>query len=295
LKNYVGCKLVENSKNREMWIVQPKLIDNMEENFKEQLAGREAKVPAAPKFMVTRPKEDEEVIDPIKQSEYRSGVGMLLYLIKHSRPEIANAVRELTKVLDRATPEHYKAMLRAMKYVLETRDYGLHMKPVLNGNLFKLVGKADSEFCGDKETRISVYGFILYFCGCAISWRSKMGRSVTLSSTEAEYVSISELAKEVLFVKHVLDSMGLLLEYPIIIEVDNAGAIYLANNHTTSQRTKHVDTRYHFVRNYIEDGIIKVVFVRSEDNDADIFTKNTSIDLFLKHRDKFLSPVDIGD
>jgi len=121
-----------------------------------------------------------------------------------------------------------------------------------------------------------------------------MGRSVTLSSTEAEYVSISELAKEILFVKQVLEEMGIELEYPIVIEVDNVGAIYLANNHTTSQRTKHVDTRYHFVRNYIEDGILKIVFVRSEDNDADVFTKNTVIELFLKHRKKFISqaPVD---
>jgi hypothetical protein len=92
-------------------------------------------------------------------------------------------------------------MLRAMKYVLETRDYALHFKPEVKGNLFKLIERADSEFSRDKETRISVYGFILYFCGCVISWRSKMGSSVTLSSTEAEYVSISELAKDLLFVK----------------------------------------------------------------------------------------------
>jgi hypothetical protein len=183
-------------------------------------------------------------------------------------------------------------MLRVMKYIMETKDDGLHIKPTKSGGLFQLRGKADSEFCGDKETRISVYGFILYFCGVPISWRSKMGRSVTLSSTEAEYVGVSELAKEILFVKQVLEEMGIELEYPIVIEVDNVGAIYMANNHTTSQRTKHVDTRYHFVRNYVEDGILKVVFVRSEDNDADIFTKNTIVELFLKHRGKFLGRVD---
>jgi hypothetical protein len=182
-------------------------------------------------------------------------------------------------------------MLRLIKYIVETKDIGLHLKPRLKGNLFQLFGRADSEWCGDKDTRISVYGFILYFCGAPISWKSKMGRSVTLSSTEAEYVSLSELAKEVLFVKQVLDSMGLELEYPITIQTDNVGAIYLAKNHTTSQRTKHVDTRYHFVRNYIEDGIIKVSFVRSEENEADIFTKNVTSDLFLKHRDKILSTV----
>jgi len=217
LKNYVGCQLIENPEEKEMWILQPKLIEHMEKVFGSQLSGREAVVPAAPKTGVVRPKEDDEVIDAEKQSMYRSGVGMLLYLIKHSRPEICNAVRELTKVLDRATPGHYKAMLRTMKYIMETKSYGLHMKPIKEGKLFKLVGKADSEFCGDKETRTSVYGFILYFCRVPVSWRSKMGRSVTLSSTEAEYVSISELAKEILFVKQVLEEMGIEFEYPIVI------------------------------------------------------------------------------
>ena len=64
------------------------------------------------------------------------------------------------------------------------------------------------------------------------------------------------------------------------------GAIYLANNYTTSQRTKHIDIRTHFVREFIEDGILKVIFVKSEDNDADIFTKNTSEELFHKHSKK---------
>ncbi len=132
------------------------------------------------------------VIDPEKQSKFRTEVGMLLYLTKHSRPEILNAVRELTKVLDGATPGHYKMMIQVMNYIMETKDYGVHIKPTKSGRLFQLRAKADSELCGDKETRISVYGLILYFCGVPISWRSKMGRSVTLSSIEAEYVSASE-------------------------------------------------------------------------------------------------------
>jgi len=263
LKDYVGCHLIEDKANQQMWITQPKLIKNMVQAFGNQQTGKVVQVSAAPKTGVVRPQEGDTVIEPEEQSKYRTGVGMLLYLTKHSRPDICNAVRELTKVLGRASPGHYKMMLRVMKYVMETQDFDLHIKPTKSGNLFQLRGKADSEFCGNKETRISVYGFILYFCGVPISWRSKMGRSVTLSSTEAEYVGVSELAKEILFAKQVLEEMGFELEYPIVIEVDNVGAIYLANNFTTSQRTKHLDTRYHFVRNYTEDGILKVVFVRS--------------------------------
>lgn len=86
--------------------------------------------------------------------------------------------------------------------------------------------------------------------------------------------------------------MGIEIELPITIRCDNVGAIYLANNHSTSQRTKHIDIRTHFVREYIEDGIIKIIFIRSEDNDADIFTKNTSEELFNKHSSKNLEPVE---
>ena len=150
-------------------------------------------------------------------------------------------------------------------------------------------GLCDSEFCGDKETRISFYGFILYLCGAPISWRSKAGKSMTLSSTEAEYVAISELAKEVIFVKQVLESIGLKVEFPIILEVENVGAIYLSYNCTTSQRTKHIDARMHFVREFIEDGILKVIFVRTEDNTSDIFTKNMNKDIFLKHQKKLVT------
>ena len=72
------------------------------------------------------------------------------------------------------------------------------------------------------------------------------------------------------------------------MNVDNTGAIYLANNFTTGPRTKHIDIRAHFVRELIINGILKVVFVKSEDNDADIFTKNVSEDLFVKHKEKLM-------
>jgi hypothetical protein len=76
------------------------------------------------------------------------------------------------------------------------------------------------------------------------------------------------------------------------LRIDNTGAIYLANNQTTGQRTKHIDIRTHFVRNMILEGIIKTLFVKSEDNTADVFTKNVSEDLFIKHTDKFMEDLE---
>ena len=102
---------------------------------------------------------------------------------------------------------------------------------------------------------------------------------------------MSEVAKEVIFAKQLIESMGITIQMPIVIRVDNVGAIYIGNNYTTSQRTKHIDIRAHFVREFIEDGIIKVIFIRSEDNDADIFTKNTTEELFKKHSTKNVEAV----
>jgi len=189
--------------------------------------------------------------------------------------------------MDGATIGSWKAMIRAIKYVFDTEDYKLELKPN-KLPIAELVGISDSEFAGDKDTRISVYGYTTYYCGAPVSWKSKSGRSVTLSSTEAEYYASSEATKELVFLTNIIMDMGVKLKLPSTLMVDNVGAIYLANNHTTGQRTKHIDIRAHFIRELIVEGKIKVVFVRSADNDADIMTKNTSEDLFVKHSKKMM-------
>jgi hypothetical protein len=116
-----------------------------------------------------------------------------------------------------------------------------------------------------------------------------------LSSTEAEYYAGSEAAKELMFIKNLMEGINQLhrLRLPMILRMDNTGAIYLANNQTTGQRTKHIDIRVHYVRNMINQEILKTSFVKTDDNTADIFTKNTSEVLFIKHTDKFME--DLSD
>jgi hypothetical protein len=291
MKHFVGCHLIESKDHTTTWIHQPKLIKHLEENFKQYIqTERVYKTPASPKTVVMRPEENDPLITQSDQSLYRSGVGMLLYLVKHSRPDLANSVRELTKVLDGATQAHWKAMIRVIKYVLDTKMQALKLQPKKERDLksYFLEGISDSEFAGDREKRISVFGYITYFCGAPISWKSKSSKSVTLSSTEAEYFASSEAAKELMFIYNLIKGIGeeKNLELPITLRVDNTGAIYLANNHTTSPRTKHIDIRAHYVRELIDNGIIKIIFIKSEDNDADIFTKNVSEELFNKHTGK---------
>jgi len=137
----------------------------------------------------------------------------------------------------------------------------------------------DADFAGDEETRISVTGYVVYFMSVPVCWRSRGQKSVTLSATEAEYVACSEVVKEVLFILQLLKHLRVEVQLPIRVHVDNIGAIFLAENQNSSDRTKHVDTRYHFVQQYIRDETVMIEFVRSRDNDSDIFTKNTTSEI----------------
>jgi hypothetical protein len=125
----------------------------------------------------------------------------------------------------------------AIQYVLNTKEICLKIEPNMKEEGYTLEGISDSEYAGDKDTWISVYGYVIYFCGTPVSWKSKLGKTVTPSSTEAEYYGISECPKEMICIKNVIESMGIEVKTPIVIETDNVGAIYLTNNHTTSQRT----------------------------------------------------------
>ena len=122
---------------------------------------------------------------------------MLLFLVKNTHPDIANTTRELSKVMDGATLAAMKELCRVIKYVLDTRDYGLLIKPQGNKEIWEMQMFSDSDFAGDTERRISVSGFILFLLGVPISWKSKGQKSVTLSSSEAEYVALSEAVKEI--------------------------------------------------------------------------------------------------
>ena len=113
-------------------------------------------------------------------------------------------------------------------------------------------------------------------------------KSVVLSTTEAEYMALSEVVKELKFIVQLLQTMNIEVELPITVHVDNVGAIWLSNNRTTSDRTKHIDIRTAFVNEYQEDGKIIIKFVKSEENEADIFTKNTTNVIFSNHPRKLV-------
>jgi hypothetical protein len=126
-----------------------------------------------------------------------------------------------------------------------------------------------------------------------ICWRSKSQKGVTLLSTEPEYVAISEAVKELKFIYYLLCDLHIKVNLPMMLKTDNIGAIFMSENALTSFRTWHVDTRYHFVREFIEDDFIKIEFFHSAGNDSNVFTKNVNQELYEKHTKKFLKDSEV--
>ncbi|KAL7530325.1 hypothetical protein ACHAWF_005014 [Thalassiosira exigua] len=290
LHDYLSCEVKFSDDMTRAWLGQPHLISKLEKTFGDEVKGlREYKTPGTPNQYLIRNTDPAMALDKQQHKRFRSGVGMLLWLVKHSRPDIANAVRELSKVLDGTTEMAYKELLQAIKYVLDSKTMGLRIEPTFKkGEPWELVCFTDSDYAGDPDSRRSVSGYILYVCGVPIIWRSKMQQSVTLSSSEAEWVSLSEAVKEIMFVLHLLEFMGIKVQYPVTVRVDNIGTIFMSTNLTTMGRTKHVDVRTKYVREYVKDDVLKLIFVKFEDNDSHIMTKNYLSDLQKKHSSRIV-------
>jgi hypothetical protein len=277
-KDYLSCEIKMNKGKSIAWIGQPHQVKKLEDNFGEMVRScQRYKTPGTPNFGIVQPKGDDPRITEEEQSTYRSVVGSLLHLTKHSRPDISNAVRELSKSMDGATPLAFKEMKRLVKFVIDTNEYGLKIAPSIpKSKKWNLTAYTDSDWAGDKDNRHSVSGYSIFLNGAVVLWKSKLQKPLALSSAEAEYYALCEAAKDVKYISMVLRSLGIEIDLPITIYCDNVGAIFMTENASATSRTKHVDARYHYVREFVEDGFIRIIFVKSENNKSDWFTKNVS-------------------
>jgi hypothetical protein len=185
--------------------------------------------------------------------------------------------------------DHEESMMlhQVIKYVLDTKNRGIRVKPNQEN---RCIAYVDSDYTGDRESRRSITGYLIHLFGVPIAWKSRQQGGGTLSSSEAECYAISEVAKEMKFVKMILVFLEIDTGELMKIHVDNIGAIHLSNKAASGLRTKHIDTRLHYVKELTqgEQKILEIEFVRSEDNQSDTFTKNTSQEVFQRHTSKYM-------
>lgn len=208
--------------------------------------------------------------DKALERKCRSVIGCLMYAMLGSRPDLCYPISFLSRYQDKASEELWSALKRVLRYVKGT----LETKLVYRKGNIDLKGFVDADWAGDNETRHSTSGYLFRLGSATVSWSSKRQTSVALSSTEAEYVALSSSIVEACFLKKILQDLKIseLVERQITIYEDNQSAVHIANSEE-NKRLKHIDVRYHYIKEKVKDGTIVLKHISSQEQLADLLTK----------------------
>jgi len=220
------------------------------------------------------PQSDAEKLD-MQRVPYAQAVGSLMYAMVCTRPDLAYPLSVVSRFMSNPGREHWKAVKRIFRYLKGTQEIGLMYGA---DQVCDMAGYTDSDFAGDIDKRRSLSGYVFTFAGSVVSWKSTLQPTVSLSTTEAEYVAMTEAAKEGIWLKGLLGDLGWHIDKADIY-CDSLSAICLAKDNVFHDRTKHIDVKFHFLRN--EDRI-KILKICTKENPADMFTKGV-VESKFKH------------
>jgi hypothetical protein len=207
---------------------------------------------------------------------YQSLVGRINYLAQQTRCDLAFAASALSRFLVNPSPAHIKAGKRVLQYLKGTEMYSITLGgPQYIPNWIDIRLYTDSDYAGDRHTYRSTSGYVVFMAGGPVSWQSKRQSVVAQSSTEAEYIAMSELTKEGTWIRYLLKGVqyrGQDLD-PLTLSGDNQGALALAENPTFHRGSKHIAVRYHFIRQEVQKGRLQLAYVPTDRMPADGLTK----------------------
>ncbi|GJU45082.1 retrovirus-related pol polyprotein from transposon TNT 1-94 [Tanacetum coccineum] len=219
--------------------------------------------------MVEKSKLDEDKEGtPVDPSHYRGMIGTLLYLTA-SRPDLQFAICMCARYQARPTEKHLNAVKRIFRYLKGSVHRGLWYP---KDSSIALTAFADADHAGCQDTRRSTSGSMQFLGDRLVSWSSKRQKSAAISSTEAEYIAMSGCCAQILWMRSQLTDYGFGFN-KIPMYCDNKSAIALCCNNVQHSRSKHIDIRFHFIKEHVENGVIELYFVNTEYQLADIFTK----------------------
>jgi ATP-binding cassette subfamily B (MDR/TAP) protein 1 len=209
---------------------------------------------------------------------YASAVGSLIYAMVATRPDIAFAVGVVSRYMANPGKKHWEAVKGIMRYLKGTKDLCI----CFGKQKASVVGFTDADYAGHADCRKSTSGYVFTFTGGAVSWISRLQKCVALSTTEAEYVAATEACKEALWLSYLVRDLGI-TELPIL-HCDSQSAIMLARNPVFHAKTKHIEVKYHFIRDVLDSKNIELVKVHTNNNPADLLTKGLSAERFAHCR-----------
>ena len=223
--------------------------------------------------------------------DYRQAVGCLLWIANGTRPDIAYAVSQVSRFLEKSGPKHWQAVKRIVRYLSGSGDLKIrythnsedqnftegYFSGILPGVMTSYV---DADYATCKETRRSVTGYIFLLAGGPVSWNSGKQPSVALSTTEAEYMAAASAVQELVWLKQLQIQLSLKVPRTMTLYEDNQSTIFLADGQGEHQRSKHIDVKYRYVQEHIKSQEVHLEYIRSQFNLADILTKALVLTVF---------------
>eukprot|EP00794_Sanderia_malayensis_P002751 gene2751-biopygen2271 len=263
----LGMAIICDRKRKNLRISQKSYLENVLRRFGMSEC-RSIATPLEAEVNYSKLSDRAEGVD-IK--ELQAANGSLNYAEVPTRPDLSVAIGKLSQLMSNPSQEHWQGIKRVFRYVKGTLDYCLEYDG--NSTDLQLKGYADADWAGDTDTRKSTSSYVFQVAGCTISWRSQKQAIVALSSTETEYVSMSFAAQEAIWLRRLLNSLEIKKSNPCTLYEDNQGAIALSKNPTNHPRTKHIDVKYHFIRETITNKQIEIEYCETNKMIADVMTK----------------------
>jgi hypothetical protein len=278
ISEYLCMKIVRDRNNKKMIIDQIDYAKKVVERFGQQ----NAKPTYVPLPVGYQPKANEGTAKPEQRSYYQSIIGSLLYLVLRTRPDIVHAVIMMSQFMVNPSEDHINKSLHIVRYV----NTNLNSKIGYDGKQEEgFIAYADADWASDHISRKSVTGYIIKLAGGAVSWVSRKQKTVALSSTEAEYMCLSDTTRQIVWIESLFKELNFDISN-VALCGDNQGAIFLASNPAQEHRSKHIDIRYHYIRECVEGKKVILHYVPTTEEIADIMTKCLSYDKFKKFRNQ---------
>jgi hypothetical protein len=293
VKFLLGWEITRDREAKTLSISQKGYIERTLEKF-GMLNCASVSTPMTPGVRLTREQcaTAHEDVEQMDSKPYQALVGTLMYLMVSTRPDICHAVGVLAQFMHQPGKAHWDAAKRVLKYLKGTKSMQLTYS---SSPVFSIDAYADADWAGDLDTRKSTSGFVVRVNGAAIAWASRKQKSVATSTFEAEYVAAAVAAKEVLWLRQLLQELRQGVNEPTVIKIDNQAALSHLLNPMTTQKSKHIDIQFHFVRDYIEAGALKYEFVPTAAQTADFLTKPVTPEIFARCRTQVGGTCDSSD
>ena len=279
-KRILGMEIHRDRGARKLWLSQKSYVEKVLNRF-DMSNSKAVSTPLANHFKLTLdqcPKSDSE-IEYMSKVPYASAVGCLMYAMVCTRPDLAQAVSQVCKFMSKPGKHHWEAVKWIFRYLKGTTGHGIMFSSEKGDP--SVVGYVDSDYAGDMDDRRSTTGYVFTLAGGPICWKSSVQSIVAMSTTEAEYMAVAEAAKEALWLTGLVKELGV-EQGGVRLHCDSQSVIYLAKNQVYHARTKHIDVRFHKIRELLTTGQIVLEKVHTSENAADMLTKPVTSDKF-KH------------